>query len=160
MICRAVFALGLAAVAGCASHSAAPAGAVRLDVAGYDASHPATLGLEAAPNAEHFTVYRPSDSEDFAYNHGAVLTVFQGRFYMHWQSSRRDEDAPETRVMYAISEDGETWSQPHSLAPARAGAVTTNGGWLTDGSTLVAFLNIWPVVEDAPRHGFTDFVES
>lgn len=148
-------------LAGCASAgSNALAAPISFDVADYDPSHPATLGLSPAPGAEHFTVYVPARSEDFAYNHGAVLTVFQGRFYVQWQSSFRDEDAPETRVMYAVSEDGATWSPPRVLRPAREGGVITNGGWLGDGESLVAFLNVWSVTGEAPRHGFTEFIES
>lgn len=161
MIARAAPVFALALLAGCLSAGSSQQPApISFDVAEYDPSHPATLGLSPAPGAEHFTIYAPEGSDDFAYNHGAVLTVFQDRFYMQWQSSFRDEDAGETRVNYALSEDGETWSPPRILAPARKGGVITNGGWLNDGKTLVAFLNVWPETGDAPRHGFTEFVES
>lgn len=155
----AVCAAGLS-LAAC-QHGAAPEpGDIRLAVPGYTSTHPATLGLQPAPAQAHFTVYAPAATDDFAYNHGAVLTVFKGRFYMQWQSSHRDEDAPETRVMYAISDDGETWSPARLLAPAGTGAVVTNGGWLSDGETLTAFLNVWPESGDAPRHGFTEAMTS
>lgn len=151
-------ALALGACFSTASLPASAEGTLTLDVEGYDRSHPATLGLEPAPAAETYTVYAPETAEDYAYNHGAVLTVYQNQFYIQWQSSFRDEDAPETRVMYAVSEDGENWSEPRILAEPRDGVRLTNGGWLSDGETLIAFLNIWSL-EGTPQ-GHTEFISS
>lgn len=133
---------------------------IRLSAPDYVSSHPATLGLSPAPGQQHFTVYAPASPDDYAYNHGAVLTVFDGRFYMQWQSSHRDEDADETRVMYAVSADGEVWGRPRILAQSRADAVVTNGGWLSDGETLTAFLNVWPHTTLGPRHGAAEYITS
>ncbi|MAP94948.1 MAG: hypothetical protein CMK07_08355 [Ponticaulis sp.] len=131
------------------------------DVPGFDRSHPATLGLPFAPEADHFTVYAPMSDADYAYNHGAVLTWFQGRYYMQWQSSFRDEDAAETRVMYAVSSDAETWSEPRILASPADGLTITNGGWVTDGETLIAYINVWPDVDDGDlKYGFAQYVAS
>ncbi|WP_111640873.1 sialidase family protein [Marinimicrobium alkaliphilum] len=125
----------------------------------FDPEQPDTLGLSAAPGARTFTVYRPGES-DYRYNHGAVLTAFRGRLYVQWQSSRTDEDAPETEVRYAISDDGgETWSEPRLLAGPRADTVITNGGWWSDGETLVAYLNIWPA-DQSPRGGHAEYLLS
>lgn len=124
----------------------------------FDPERPDTLGLPPAPDAETFTVYRPEENS-YQYNHGAVLAAFQGRLYVQWQSSAQDEDAPETEVRYAISNTGEHWSDPIVLAEPRPDAVVTNGGWWTDGDTLVAYLNVWPKALE-PRGGHVEYVTS
>lgn len=110
----------------------------------FDAAQPDTLGLAPAPNAHTVIVYHPGDA-DYRYNQGAVLTTFRGSLYLQWQSSGTDEGAPDTEVRYAVSDDeGETWSEPRLLAGPREGAVLSSGGWWTDGTSLVAYLNIQP----------------
>jgi hypothetical protein len=34
-----------------------------------------------------------------------VLFPFKGRLYAQWQASARDEDAPDTHVLYSVSDD-------------------------------------------------------
>lgn len=110
----------------------------------FDAGAP-DLGLKPAPGTETFTIFAPGESGD-RFSNGAVLIGFKGRLYAQWQSSARDEDSPDTRVMMASSADGATWSAPLELARAPGGqAMQSNGGWWTDGETLVAFLNFWPL---------------
>jgi hypothetical protein len=133
---------------------------IRFAVEGYDRTHSATLGLGAVPGAETVTVFAPAVDTDNAYNHGAVLTVFRGRYLVQWQSSARDEDADDTRVMMATSTDGRTWTAPRVLVGPRSGAVVTNGGWLSDGETLTAFVNVWPEAPAGPRQGFTEALTS
>jgi hypothetical protein len=125
----------------------------------FDASRPDTLGLTRAPGAETLTVFRPGDGDN-AYNHGAVVTAFRGRLYVQWQTSRRDEDAPDTHVVYSTSTDGRGWSRPVSLTRPRTEGMTTSGGWWVDGGQLVAYINEWGPAAGPGRDGRTSFVAS
>ena len=82
----------------------------------FDPAQP-DLGLRPAPGTETFAVFRPSDAGG-RFNNGVVLTPFKGRLYAQWQSSARDEDAPDTWVAYSVSDDGQHWSAPGVLTPA------------------------------------------
>ena len=95
--------------------------------------------LPEYPGAETFTVFRAEEGTDL-YANGAVLTAFQGRFYCMWQASARDEDTPDTHLVYAVSDDAEHWSAPLDLA----GPGCTSGGWWNAGDSLVAYVNVWP----------------
>lgn len=117
-----------------------------------------SLGLPQAANAETVTIFEPGDADD-KFNHGTVLLPFRGRLYAQWQSSALDEDAPETVVKYSVSDDGSTWSAPAALTAPRTDGYTSNGGWWTDGETLVAYLNVWPAALQ-PRGGYTEYVTS
>jgi hypothetical protein len=102
------------------------------------------LGLTPAPGTETFTVFAPGEGTDH-FSNGVSLIGFGGRLYAQWQSSPRDEDSPDTRVMVSSSADGQHWSAPVELAPpGESGRMISSGGWSTDGRTLVAYLNIWP----------------
>ena len=125
----------------------------------FDKAQPDTMGLSPAPRAETFTVFQPGE-QDYAYNHGAVVMGFKGKLYAQWQSSYRDEDAPETEVRFSVSTDeGESWGPVKTLVPKREGTVVTNGGWWTDGDTLVAYINVWPETLE-PRGGYAEYVTS
>lgn len=123
-----------------------------------DTSDLNALGLPQAENTETVTVFEPGD-DDYKFNHGTVLMPFQGRMYAQWQSSALDEDAPETIVTYSVSDDGDIWSEPIPLTAPRTDGYTSNGGWWTDGDTLVAYLNVWPAAME-PRGGYTEYVTS
>ncbi len=122
----------------------------------FDDTRPDTLGLAPASGTETFTVFSPGPGDD-AYAHGVVLMPFKGRLYAQWQSSRRDEDGPDTHVVFAVSDDGRHWSEPMPLAPTLETGIRTSGGWWTDGETLVAYLNEWPERDGAPKGGHTVF---
>ncbi|WP_168211734.1 exo-alpha-sialidase [Ruania zhangjianzhongii] len=141
-----------------ASSAAAATGPFHVVDGLIDTSDENALGLPPAANAETVTIFAPGD-EDLKFNHGVVLIPFAGRLYAQWQSSERDEDAPETIVTYAVSEDGLTWSEPIALTEPRADGYTSSGGWWTDGETLVAYLNVWPASLE-PRGGYTEYVTS
>ena len=96
-------------------------------------------GLREYPGAETFTVFRAEEGMDL-YANGAVLTTFQGRFYCMWQASARDEDSPDTHLVYSVSDDAEHWSSPMDLA----GLGCTSGGWWNAGDSLIAYVNVWP----------------
>src|SRR5690349_10080617 len=118
------------------------------------------LGLHAAPGTESFTVFAPSPAQD-RFNNGAVPVAFKGRLYVQWQASREDEDAADTKVLYSHSDDGVRWSPPQVLAPAGdGGAMHSNGGWWTDGETLVAYLNVWPSGFQSGDGGWTAYMRS
>lgn len=107
----------------------------------FDFSRPADLGLQTAPGTQTFTIFHAAKNTDH-YVNGVVLMGFKGRLYAQWQTSARDEDSPDTHVVYAVSRDGEHWSTPKPLTQAGR-AMTTSGGWWTDGKMLVAYINIW-----------------
>lgn len=115
------------------------------------------LGLAPAEGTETFTVFAPTETTD-RFSNGVVLIPFRGRLYAQWQSSARDEDAPDTWVAYAVSDDGETWSAPRVLAPAgEGGLMRSSGGWWTDGETLVAYANIWPDGFQSGEGGYAEY---
>lgn len=120
----------------------------------FDSSRPETLGLAVPVGIENTIVYRAKSGES-QYNHGAVPFAHNGILYVQWQSSARDEDAADTRVLYASSRDGLLWSEPEVLAPAREDAVVTSGGWWAEGEELYAFINVWPHTLK-PRGGYTE----
>ena len=95
--------------------------------------------LEECSGAETFIVFRAGEGMD-QYANGAVLMKFRDRFYCMWQASERDEDSPDTHLVYAVSDDAEHWSVPMELA----GAGCTSGGWWNAGDSLIAYVNVWP----------------
>lgn len=125
----------------------------------FDASQPDTLGLVAAPGTETITVYKPSSGEN-TFNHGAVITEFNNRLFVQWQTSERDEDSPDSHVVYSTSMDGRSWSSPRRLAESPPGAMTTGGGWWPQDDELVAYINVWPKAGDILRGGYTMYVSS
>lgn len=144
VICSAVSAASLVLISSCAS------------------------GRADLPSVVHYEVFVPSEGGNH-YNHNAVPMCFKGRIYVMWQSSARDEDAPDTRVMYSWSEGGEVWTEPVDIlaSSARAefllsdGEYVTPGGWHCFADTLVAYLNHWsPTGEGNFREGSTKYMLS
>lgn len=101
-----------------------------------DTTDTLTLGLSRCQDMQWAEVYR---SEGYVNN--AVLTRFKGRFYCMWQQSEKDEDTPETRILYAISDDGLAWSNPSVLAMPTDDHFASPGGWLQRGDSLSAIVN-------------------
>ena len=95
-----------------------------------------TLGLERLPEAEMVVVHR-SDG----YVNNVLLTHFHGEYYCMWQASERDEDTPDTRVLYARSRDGVVWGEPGLLAAPTDSTFVSPGGWIRRGDSLAAVLN-------------------
>ncbi|WP_078083604.1 sialidase family protein [Microbulbifer mangrovi] len=124
----------------------------------FDISQPQNLGLAVPQGVETATVFQAEPGKS-QYNHGAVLFAYNGTLYAQWQSSTRDEDAADTRVLYASSRDGLQWSAPVVLAPAREDAVVTSGGWWAAGDDLYAFINVWPNAL-SPRSGYPEVFTS
>lgn len=118
------------------------------------------LGLRRAAGTRTSTVFCAEEGTDH-YCNGVALVAFRGRLYAQWQSSPRDEDSPDTWVAYSSSADGESWSAPRVLAAAGSGgAMRSSGGWRTDGTTLVAFVNVWPAGFASGAGGRTEFCTS
>ncbi|MBB4121259.1 sialidase family protein [Martelella radicis] len=123
-----------------------------------DTANEDTLGLETPEGVETVTIFAPG-ADDWQFVNGIVLIEFKGKLYAQWQSSKQDEDATETVVVYAVSEDGKNWSKPVALTAPWNEGYHSNGGWLTDGETLVAFLNTWPD-SVSPRGGHVEYKTS
>ena len=95
-----------------------------------------TLGLERLPEAEKVIVHR-SDG----YVNNVLITYFRGEYYCMWQASERDEDTPDTKVLYARSRDGVAWGEPVLLAAPTDSTFVSPGGWIRRGDSLAAILN-------------------
>ncbi|MDO3388730.1 sialidase family protein [Gilvimarinus sp. SDUM040013] len=120
-----------------------------------DTEQAENFGLKQATGTQTHTVFSASDSS-YQYNHGAVPFAFNGKLYVQWQSSKHDEDAPETEVRYAMSVDGRQWSDAIILEKPRPDATVTSGGWWAFGDTLVAYINVWPH-DLEPKGGFVEY---
>ena len=102
----------------------------------FDLTDTVTLGLARLPECERIVVH-----ESAGYVNNVLLTAFDGKYYCMWQSSAKDEDTPDTRVVYATSSDGVCWSGPMDLAVPTDSTFVTPGGWLRRGEALTAVLN-------------------
>ena len=63
-----------------------------------DTTNVETLGLTMTDDTKTVTIFSPDD-ETHHYANGVVMTAFKDVLYCMWQSSKTDEDAPETCVM-------------------------------------------------------------
>ena len=95
-----------------------------------------TLGLDRYPGARLVEVASAS-----CYANNVLLTHFRGQYYCMWQASARDEDTPDTRVLYAVSTDGLSWGEPLLLAAPTDTTFATPGGWINRADTLSAVIN-------------------
>ncbi|WP_320054337.1 sialidase family protein [uncultured Acetobacteroides sp.] len=120
-------------------------------------SQPETLGLPAAQGMETITIFAPKKGDN-KYNHGVVLFPFRGMLYAQWQSSSVDEDGEDTHVFYSRSPNGKDWEKPTALTAKWAQGIKTNGGWWSDGHTLVAYICVWPMRSNGVKEGYTEFI--
>ena len=102
----------------------------------FDLTDTVTLRLARLSGCERIVVH-----ESPGYVNNVLITAFDGKYYCMWQSSAKDEDTPDTRVVYATSADGVCWSGPMDLAVPTDSTFVTPGGWLRRGETLTAVLN-------------------
>lgn len=124
----------------------------------FDTTKPATYGLQPPKDIKTFTIFSPAETGK-KFNNGVVLIPFKDQLYAMWQTSDKDEDAPDTTVVYAVSKDGETWGTPQPLTQVWDKGYRSSGGWWTDGQTLVAYLNVWPA-DKKPRGGYVEYITS
>lgn len=101
-----------------------------------DVSDTLSLGLQKCEDMKWIEVFR-SDG----YVNNAVLTHFRGKYYCMWQQSEKDEDSPDTGIMYAVSSDGESWGQASVLVPCTEEFFASPGGWIERGDSLTAIIN-------------------
>ncbi|WP_036915309.1 sialidase family protein [Prevotella sp. P6B4] len=124
-----------------------------------DTTKSETVGLKPTVGVKTVTVFKASEASDH-YANGVVLAAFKGALYCMWQSSPKDEDSDDTRVLYSISTDeGNSWSKPMVLAAPNQDCYCTSGGWLVNGDTLLAFIDIWQKGL-SPRGGKTCYMTS
>ena len=102
----------------------------------FDLADTVTLGLGRLTGCEKMVVH-----ESQGYVNNVLITAFDGKYYCMWQSSVKDEDTPDTRVVYATSPDGVRWEEPMDLALPTDSTFVTPGGWIQRGGTLTAVLN-------------------
>lgn len=125
----------------------------------FNYNQPETLGLNVAAGTETFTIFKPNSFEN-RYNNGVVVFPFKGVLYAQWQSSVKDEDAPDTKLVFSKSIDGKTWTDPQLLITPKQGCIYTSGGWWSNGELLVAYINVWPNQPDKPRQGYVEYKTS
>ena len=102
----------------------------------FDLGDTVSLGLPGLAGCHKIVVHESS-----GYVNNVLLTAFEGKYYCMWQSSVKDEDTPDTRVVYATSSDGEHWNDPIDLTLPTDSTFVTPGGWIQRGETLTAVLN-------------------
>lgn len=124
----------------------------------FDSTQPTTLGLTKPKDINHIQVFKAIENKA-QYNHGAVLFPFKGKLYIQWQSSMQDEDAAETKILFSVSNTGAQWRKAKTLVAARKNALITNGGWWSDGHTLIAYINVWPTKME-PKGGYVEYISS
>ena len=126
----------------------------------FDPTKKETMGLEYAPGVETFKIFSAEDDTNH-YNNGVVITSFKGSLYSMWQTSPKDEDSEDTKVVYSISNDkGKTWSTPKDLSTPVEGYFCTSGGWLSTDNSIIAFINVFNSENFKKNGGITQFRES
>ena len=143
----------------CSSYSTAQAQMPYIPDGVIDTTKHATVGLKPAKDVKTVTIFKATELSDH-YANGVVLSAFKGKLYCMWQSSPKDEDSDDTRVVYSISrDDGNTWSKPMTLAAPSRDYYCTSGGWQVWGDTLIAFIDTWEKGL-SPRGGKTCYMTS
>ena len=143
----------------CSSYSTAQAQMPYIPDGVIDTTKHETVGLKPAKEVKTVTIFKATELSDH-YANGVVLSAFKGKLYCMWQSSPKDEDSDDTRVVYSISrDDGNTWSKPMTLAAPSRDYYCTSGGWQVWGDTLIAFIDTWEKGL-SPRGGKTCYMPS
>lgn len=143
----------------CSSFDTAQAQMLYIPDGVIDTTKHATVGLKPAKEVKTVTIFKATELSDH-YANGVVLSAFKGKLYCMWQSSPKDEDSDDTRVVYSISrDDGNTWSKPMTLAAPSRDYYCTSGGWQLWGDTLIAFIDTWEKGL-SPRGGKTCYMTS
>ena len=116
-----------------------------------------SLGLPKSEHVKTIHIFSSKEKGDH-YANGVVMVAFKNQLYCMWQSSLRDEDSDDMKVVYSTSsDDGMTWSKSKIFAVATDEYYCTSGGWLVNGDTLTAFIDIWEKGLE-PRGGRTCYI--
>ncbi|PTX92655.1 glycoside hydrolase family 43 protein [Opitutus sp. ER46] len=106
-------------------------------------------GLLPARGAENIAVFRASrartdlaEGKGYTYNHHPDLAVWQGRYYLAWDSGAKDEDTWPARELYSTSPDGRTWSDPQELFPEGVTTPMRLYFFLAPGGRMLAFAGL------------------
>ena len=109
----------------------------------FDLTNQNTCGLERPEDLLNKEVYIPTD-DSYHYSNQAMMAAFKGVIHMMWQNSPTDEDTDDTVVTWIYSTDnGDTWSDPVTLAKGDDKTYCTSGGWLVTDDKLIAYINVW-----------------
>lgn len=86
-----------------------------------------------------------ANEEGGSYCHHASLAYYKGKFYAMWSNGKVNEDDNGQRVMMAVSEDGENYSEPKPIFDSMEGnAVLTSAGWyVRDDGLLNAYAGLY-----------------
>jgi hypothetical protein len=87
------------------------------------------------PGVAHFTIYNATTAGGApnahgTYNHGPMITSFNGTFLTSWYNSPKDESS-QMRSVFAYSADGQAWSEPLVAFPNFTANGVENGPWTT-----------------------------
>ncbi len=82
-------------------------------------------------SATHSTVYRGKKNTS-GFNLHSYLIHFGGQFWAMWSSSKIKEEDPDQRLLYAVSDDGHSWSPARNLASDPDGP-NGPGRWIARG---------------------------
>lgn len=116
----------------------------------FDLSDSRTLGLTTIAG-EHAEVHHATEESGFRFSHHPGLIVFKDRLYCSWSNGRSHEDRPDQRVLYASSNDGQTWSESKILAspPETVDGSCVAAGFHVHDDTLVAY---YTLTHEYPTH--------
>ena len=87
------------------------------------------------------------DHTDYAFNHHPGIAMIDGRLYVSYTQSKRNEDAPGQRIVVSYSDDFFTWSEPvvagpclkNTLTPGQETANVPYGFYAWDGQLYLFF---------------------
>ena len=81
-------------------------------------------GLQPQPGVLNLQLFRSTrdnvdiaDGDGWTYAHHMDLAVLKGKYYAAWNMTLKDEDRLPSKVVYATSPDGITWTNPVDLFP-------------------------------------------
>ena len=91
----------------------------------------------------------------WTYSHHASLVYYQNKYYAMWSSGKINEDDIGQRVLMAVSEDAESWSDPIELFPSVEGyGVLTSAGWyVREDGVLNAYAGLYYYPHHFRPHG-------
>lgn len=127
----------------------------------FDLADGQAAGLAPCPLVTTVSVYCPGRGAAMHFNHAPLMGVHQNRLHMMWGSSPKDEDTHDTRVLYASSADGKTWTTPRVLISGQLGEgwIRTIGAFWSDADRLLVF-TVDAETWYAPGEKYTRYAQS